>query len=274
MISPRLKVLAKPLLRTQIIQGIVPAFVADLADRSGRRPLYIFCYVVFSLANIGLALQDSYPALLVLRMLQASGSSATVALANGVVGDTITSAERGTYIAFASVGTILGPMISPILGGVIGQYAGWHFIFWFLLIFSSAVFIPLILFLPETCRNVVNDGSIPPPLFSSNLTDTYRHKKRASAGIVVDEETRRKLHEKNKFRLPNPFSTVKVLLDVESAILLIATGLGIGCFYAVRCLPPSYLPKDEHYTEQPFSTVLECQKLSQTYLDSTRSKYH
>jgi multidrug resistance protein len=252
----------------QIIQGIAPAFVADLADRSGRRPLYIFCYVVFSAANIGLALQDSYVALLVLRMLQASGSSGTVALANGVVGDTITSSERGTYIAFASIGGILGPMISPILGGVIGQYAGWHFIFWFLLIFSSAVFIPLILFLPETCRNVVEDGSIPPPFLSTNITDTYRHKKRAKAGIIVDEEKRRRLHEKNKFRLPNPFSAVKVLLDLESALLLIATGLGLGSFYAIRYLP--FFANGKHHTNLPFSLVLEHQMLSPNYSDLTR----
>ena len=75
-------------------------------------------------------------------MLQAAGSSGTVALANGVVGDIITSAERGSYVAFASLGGLLGPMISPILGGIIGQYAGWHWIFWFLLIFSAAVFHP------------------------------------------------------------------------------------------------------------------------------------
>src|SRR4051812_2345382 len=99
--------------------------------------MYIICFVVFSGANIGLALQNSYAALLVLRMLQAAGSSGTVALANGVVGDIITSSERGTYIAYASIAGILGPMISPILGGVIAQYAGWHFLFWFLLIFSA-----------------------------------------------------------------------------------------------------------------------------------------
>jgi MFS family permease len=194
----------------------------------------MFCYIVFSGANIGLALQDSFPALLVLRMIQAAGSSGTVALANGVVGDTITSAERGSYIAYASLGGMLGPMISPILGGIIGQYAGWHFIFWFLLIFSSVIYVPLALFMPETCRNVVDDGTIPPPLLSANFTDTYRHKQRAKAGFVVDEEKRRQLHKKNKFRLPNPLSAVKVVLDPESAILLIATGLGVGCFYSIR----------------------------------------
>lgn len=205
-----------------------------MADRSGRRPLYVYCYIVFTAANIGLALQDSYPALLVLRMVQAAGSSGTVALANGVVGDIITSSERGSYIAFASLGSMLGPMIAPILGGIIGQYAGWHWIFWFLLIFSSAIFIPLILFLPETCRKVVDDGSIPPTFLSTNLTDIYRHKTRAKAGLAVDEEKRKRLHEDSKFQFPNPFSVLQVLLDLESAILLIATGLGLGCFYAIR----------------------------------------
>ena len=99
--------------------------------------MYIYCFIIFTAANIGLALQDSYVALMILRMLQAAGSSGTVALANGVVGDIITSSERGTYIAFASLGGMLGPILSPILGGVIGQYAGWHWIFWFLLIFST-----------------------------------------------------------------------------------------------------------------------------------------
>ena len=62
-------------------------------------------------------------------MLQSADSSGTVALANGVVGDIIPSAERGTYVAFASLGDIMGPMLSPILGSIIGQYAGWHWIF-------------------------------------------------------------------------------------------------------------------------------------------------
>jgi multidrug resistance protein len=220
--------------KTQVIQGIAPAFVADIADRQGRRPMYIYCYIVFTAANIGLGLQNNYIALLVLRMLQSAGSSGTVALANGVVGDIITSAERGTYIAFASLGGIFGPMIAPIIGGIIGQYAGWHWIFWFLLIFSTAVFVPLILFMPETCRNVVDNGSIPPPLFSHNITDAVRHRHRARKGLKINEAKREEIAKKYHFRPPNPLSTLKVLLDLESAIILFSTGLGLGCFYAIR----------------------------------------
>lgn len=222
-----------PLTSAQVIQGIAPSFVADLADRQGRRPAYIFCYFVFLAANLGLALQNNYVALLVLRMLQSAGSSGTVALANGVVGDIITSAERGMYVGFSSLGGILGPMLAPILGGVIGQYAGWHWVFWFLLIFSTAVFVPLMLFMPETCRKVVGNGSIPPPLFSRNFGDDIRHRRRAKRGLMVDEEKRAEILRDYKFRMPNPLSTLRVLLDLESAILLVSTGLGFGCFYAI-----------------------------------------
>ena len=194
----------------------------------------MICYIIFSAANIGLALQDSYVALLLLRMLQSAGSSGTVALANGVVGDIVTSAERGTYIAFASLGGIFGPMVAPILGGVIAQYAGWHFLFWFQLIFSTAVFIPLILFLPETCRNVVDNGSIPPPLFSKNITDLIRHKNRLKRGLAVDLTKQEEIRKKYRMRFPNPLATLVAVSDLETAIVLVATGLGIGCFYAIR----------------------------------------
>ncbi|KAI4100261.1 MAG: hypothetical protein L6R37_005581 [Teloschistes peruensis] len=58
-----------------VVSGITPAFVGGLADSLGRRPIYIATFLVYLAANIGLALQRSYPALLVLRMLQSAGGS-------------------------------------------------------------------------------------------------------------------------------------------------------------------------------------------------------
>jgi hypothetical protein len=88
--------------------------------------------------------------------------------------------------------------------------------------------------MPETCRNVVDNGSIPPPFFSQNITDVFRHRHRAQKGLTINHEKRAEMAKKYHFRFPNPLSTLKVLLDLESAMLLVATGLGIGCFYAIR----------------------------------------
>ncbi|GLA31660.1 hypothetical protein AnigIFM63326_010340 [Aspergillus niger] len=216
-----------------IMQGIAPMLIAGFSDTAGRRPAYIICFTVYIAANLGLGIQNDYGSLLGLRCLQSAGSSGTVALANGLVGDLVTSAERGTYIAFASLGSMLGPSLSPIIGGLLSQYLNWHWIFWFLLIFSGAFFLPLLLFLPETCRKVVADGSVPPPTLNKNISDTLRHRNRKAKGLAVEESKLAEVRKNYAFRCPSPMSTLKVTADLETGVILLATGLNFACFYAV-----------------------------------------
>ena len=81
-----------------IFQGFAPTIFGDLGDMTGRRPAYVIGFVIYIGANIGLALQNEYAALFLLRCLQSTGSSGTVALGNGVVGDVASSGERGKYM--------------------------------------------------------------------------------------------------------------------------------------------------------------------------------
>jgi MFS family permease len=217
----------------QIMQGIAPMLIAGFSDSAGRRPAYIICFTVYLAANLGLGLQNSFAALLVLRCLQSGGSSGTVALANGLVGDLVSSSERGAYIAFSSLGSMLGPSISPIIGGLISQYLEWHWIFWFLLIFSGVFFVLLFLFLPETCRKVVADGSVPPPALNWSLTDAIRYRRRKSKGIAPDPEKLAEVRKNYSFRIPSPLPTLKICLDLETALILLPMGLMFAAFYAV-----------------------------------------
>lgn len=208
-------------------------FIAGFSDTAGRRPAYMICFTIYLAANLGLGLQNSYVALLILRMLQSAGSSGTVALANGLVGDMITSAERGNYIAFASLGSMLGPSLSPVIGGLISQYLDWHWIFWFLLIFGGVFFLCLGLFLPETCRKVVGDGTVPPPPLNTSLTDIIRQKRRTKKGLNPDLEQVAEVRKNYRLRIPSPIPTLKVCLDLETSLILLTTGLMFACFYAV-----------------------------------------
>lgn len=101
-------------------------------------------------ANLALALQNSYPALMVLRCLQSAGSSATIALSAATVSDLVTRAERGTWLGYTTLGISLGPALGPVIGGLLNEYLGWHSIFWFLLITSGIVTIFMVCILPET----------------------------------------------------------------------------------------------------------------------------
>lgn len=217
-----------------ILQGIAPMMIAGFSDNAGRRPAYTACFTLFAIANLGLALQNSYGALMALRCVQSAGSSSTVALASGLVGDLVTSDERGSYIALTSIGSLLGPVIAPIIGGLISQYADWHWIFWFLLMLGLAIGIPMFFFLPETCRNVVDDGSTPPPSWSWSLTDAIRYARRKKRGIPIDEVKQQKLKKHARLRLPSPMPTFRILADPESLIILLGTAWTVCCYYIIQ----------------------------------------
>ncbi|KAI7649026.1 MFS general substrate transporter, partial [Hortaea werneckii] len=115
-----------------IFQGLAPTVFGDLADMAGRRPAYLIGFAIYIGACIGIACCNSYAGLLVLRCLQASGSSGTIALASGVVADVATSAERGMWMGWATSGPMVAPALAPVLGGIFSEFLGWRWIFWFL----------------------------------------------------------------------------------------------------------------------------------------------
>jgi MFS family permease len=87
-----------------LFQGMAPTVFSDLADMTVRRPAYIIGFILYISANIGISLQNSYVALIVLRCLQSSGSSSTIALASGVIADISTSAERVIWMGWVTAG--------------------------------------------------------------------------------------------------------------------------------------------------------------------------
>ncbi|KAF7946929.1 uncharacterized protein EAE97_004178 [Botrytis byssoidea] len=216
-----------------ILQAIAPAFVGGFSDTAGRRPAYIICFTIYIISNIALALQNNYVALLILRMVQSAGGSGTVALANAVVADIATSAERGIYVGYASMMAGFAPAVGPILGGIISQYTSWKWIFGFLAIFSMIFFIPLLLFMPETCRKIVGDGSIPPPKWSRSLTNFRKEHKLLKQGITPDYSKRDELAAARKLRFPNPLATLRIVSEKEATLLLFYAGIVYAGFYAI-----------------------------------------
>ncbi|KAH8681739.1 major facilitator superfamily domain-containing protein [Xylariales sp. PMI_506] len=230
-----------------ILQGITPMFIGSLADAAGRRPAHVICFVVYIAANIGCALAPNYPALLVLRMLQSAGSSSTVALCQAVVSDVVTSAERGQYVGFVSVPIILAPALGPVIGGLLSQFLGWRWIFWFLAILAGIVFVIYVLIMPETCRNIVGDGSIRPhPYYRTLLQlgqDSLRKwkAKRGADDLALKQTTSRVSKHSFRVQRPNPFRSLVILFEIEMFLLLMYSSLVFAGFYAIATAMPSLL---------------------------------
>jgi MFS family permease len=196
-----------------------------MSDQRGRRSSFIVCFVIFIIANIGLALQTNYAALLVLRMVQALGCGATIALSVAVIADISTLAERGRYMGYAVAGLLFGPAFGPTIGGLLTQYLGWRAVFWFLAIYTGCLLLIFIPFFPETCRNVVGNGSIPARGVNQSVLSylIQRRLPRQEHSIPKADNSRSLTARKSTF--PNPIRTLKILGEPESCIVLLYNGL-------------------------------------------------
>lgn len=235
-----------------IFQGLAPTIFGDLSDMAGRRPAYMIAFTVYIGACIGIACCNSYAALLVLRCLQSSGSSGTIALASGVVADIATSAERGTWMGWATSGPMVAPALAPVLGGLFAQFVGWRWIFWFLVILTAAFLIPFLITFPETGRNVVGNGSIPPQAWWNMSLLNYLSARLVARIEASNELTRvqtaasrrsaqAELKSKRKLRFPNPLSVLPVILEKDVGLLLFYNSLVYCAFYDVMASFPTLL---------------------------------
>ncbi|KAF7518611.1 hypothetical protein G7054_g13391 [Neopestalotiopsis clavispora] len=220
----------------QIFQGIAPSFIGNYSDIYGRRPAYAICFIIYFFANVGLALQTSYPALLILRCLQSTGSSATVALGAGTVVDLVTRAERGGFIAYAALGVTLGPALAPIIGGLLTEYLGWRSIFWFLAIFSAALFSVYFIFVPETARGVVGNGSTAPSRFAMTPLQLIKSRRKFEEESKVEQSK-----DKTDRKRLNPFAALKILGEKEGVVTLGFGALMYGGYFMVLTTLPIQL---------------------------------
>ncbi|TLS26824.1 hypothetical protein PpBr36_04639 [Pyricularia pennisetigena] len=206
-----------------IMQALSPTIIGDLGDMTGRRPAYIITFTIYLVANIGLALQSNYTALLVLRCVQGAGSSGSLALGYAVVADLAVSSERGKYMGFVGAGIQVGPSIGPAIGGALSEYLGWRSIFWFCAIVTILWLVPFILAVPETCRKVVGNGSIPPQEWNKTVIDYIQARRHP-----MDPPK----SPKRKFYFPNPFKTLDVVMEKDLGLLLLLN----ACIYVIFIL--------------------------------------
>ncbi|KAF7325602.1 MFS domain-containing protein [Mycena kentingensis (nom. inval.)] len=208
-----------------IFQALAPMFWGTLADSWGRRPMFIACLVLLAISCVGLALvpTNAYWLLLLLRCFQAAGSASTIALGAGVIGDISEPRERGGFLGVYNVGPLVGPAIGPVMGGALSDGLGWRAIFWFLCIASATCALVLILFLPETLRAIVGNGSIIPGPISRPLLP------------LIGRGRQKALPQTNLAHPRQPFQNpLRLLLNVDILLLLLFNGVICAVFYGVN----------------------------------------
>jgi len=99
-------------------------------DAFGRKRLYTFGLVIFSL-GLGLcSLAQSLIQLVMFRLVQAVGAAMTVATGNAIITASFPSQERGRALGIMGAVVGVGLLSGPALGGILLDLLGWRSVFY------------------------------------------------------------------------------------------------------------------------------------------------
>ena len=105
------------------------AIASTLADRYGRRPVYLACIVLFAVGSILAIVAPNYWVFLTARAVQALGAGGIFPVATATIGDVVPLRERGAALGTIAATWGLAAVIGPGLGGLITHFVSWRWIF-------------------------------------------------------------------------------------------------------------------------------------------------
>lgn len=105
------------------------AIASALADRYGRRRIYMLSILVFALGSVVTILAPSFGFFLLGRAVQALGAGGLFPVATAAIGDVVPPSRRGAALGLIGATWGLAAVAGPILGGVLAHYLSWKWIF-------------------------------------------------------------------------------------------------------------------------------------------------
>ena len=121
-----------------------------LADRSGRRLLFVLGVVIFVGASVLVGLSDTSIEVIGARALQGVGAALILPSSLSIINAVFVGRSRA--IAFAVWGATIGGMaaLGPLVGGWLTTYASWHWAFFINVPIGIIVLIGVLALVPET----------------------------------------------------------------------------------------------------------------------------
>lgn len=124
-----------------------------LAERFGRKKLFLWSVVGFTLTSMLCGAAQNLPQIVLFRLLQGVFGAALVPLSQAILLDTYPKEKHSSAMAMWGVGVMLGPILGPSLGGWLTEYYNWRWVFYINLPFGILAFIGILVFVKETPVN-------------------------------------------------------------------------------------------------------------------------
>jgi EmrB/QacA subfamily drug resistance transporter len=112
-----------------IMFAVLLVSMGRLADQFGRKRFFVTGMTIFTLGSLLCALAPTIQALIAFRVVQAVGAAVLAPIALATTAMIFPPRQRGLGLALMAVVANTAGAIGPPLGGVLVEYASWHWIF-------------------------------------------------------------------------------------------------------------------------------------------------
>jgi len=103
--------------------------MTKLADRNGRRPIYILCVAIFGAGSLLAIFAPNFGVFLTARAIQAIGAGGIFPVATAAIADRVPADRRGAALGLVAATWGLAAVIGPTVGGLATHFLSWHWIF-------------------------------------------------------------------------------------------------------------------------------------------------
>ena len=136
-----------------VAAAIMTAPVGWIANRFGRKKIFIICSGGFTVASVLCGLAQDINQMVLFRLLQGVFGAALVPLSQAVMLDSYTLQERAKAMSIWGMGVMMGPIMGPSLGAWLTETYSWHWVFFVNIPFGIITVLGLGAFMDETTPN-------------------------------------------------------------------------------------------------------------------------
>jgi MFS transporter, DHA2 family, multidrug resistance protein len=136
-----------------VAAAIMTAPVGWIANRFGRKRIFILCSGGFTVASVLCGLAQDINQMVLFRLLQGMFGAALVPLSQAVMLDSYALHERAKAMSIWGMGVMMGPIMGPSLGAWLTETYSWHWVFFVNLPFGIFTVLGLLVFMDETPKN-------------------------------------------------------------------------------------------------------------------------
>jgi DHA2 family multidrug resistance protein len=136
-----------------VAAAIMTAPVGWIANRFGRKRIFIICSAGFTVASVLCGLAQDINQMVLFRLLQGVFGAALVPLSQAVMLDSYSLQERAKAMSIWGMGVMMGPIMGPSLGAWLTETYSWHWVFFVNLPFGIFTVLGLLVFMDETRKN-------------------------------------------------------------------------------------------------------------------------